>query len=169
MKEVKYSRTLRPDHQMVDEVVIKTIPRYKDSELSGDEWRISAIMQYRIKGKVIREDGYRDVQTAMDFIKANYHMLCDEGRDTAAIAHEESFCDQEGCARPWTHIYKMKSRYSKDGTKKEAGNSYNHRAFCDRHKQRGDCGLDDANANYELVYSGMRIVDHKTPDTSEGG
>ena len=24
-----------------------------------------------------------------------------------------------------------------------------YRAFCDQHKMRGDCGLDDADANYE--------------------
>lgn len=41
IEEPKFSRTCGPDYSMVDEVVIRTVPRYKESELSGDEWRIS--------------------------------------------------------------------------------------------------------------------------------
>lgn len=146
----KFSRTLRPDHQIVDEVVIKTVPRYKDSEISGDEWRISGLIQLKVKGKVIREEIYRDIKTAMDFLKAKYWELSDAGRDHTD--HEEEFCDQEGCLNKWSVMYRLKNRYMQDGSKRDAGDYYNHRAFCARHSQRGDCGLDDADANYEQVY-----------------
>lgn len=36
------SCALRPDAQAFDEIRIVTVPRYKQSGLSGDEWRIHA-------------------------------------------------------------------------------------------------------------------------------
>ena len=38
----KIWRDLKPDAQAFDAVRITTVPRYKTSGLSGDEWRISA-------------------------------------------------------------------------------------------------------------------------------
>gem|GEM_PF-6705725 len=40
---------LRPDAQAFDEIRIVTVPRYKTSGLSGDEWRISAMIQFFAK------------------------------------------------------------------------------------------------------------------------
>lgn len=42
----KVSKAYRPDAQAFDEVRITTVPRWKESELSGDEWRISAKMEF---------------------------------------------------------------------------------------------------------------------------
>jgi len=51
------SVTSAPDRQAYDEVRIITVPRYKNSELSGAEWRISAEVQFLHKGVVIFEKG----------------------------------------------------------------------------------------------------------------
>jgi len=48
-------RALRPDAQAFDEVRITTVPRYKMSGLSGDEWRISGKIQLLRKGRVVAE------------------------------------------------------------------------------------------------------------------
>lgn len=137
----KYARALRPDHQMFDEVVIRTVPRYKDSHLSGEEWRISATIEYKCKGKTMREASYRDIATALDFSKAEYWRGCDNGRED--IPYEQEFCDQEGCKNKWSHLFKMKE-VPKD--------LYPHRAFCERHKRRGDQDLHDRDENYELIH-----------------
>ena len=49
----KPSRALKPDAQAFDEVRIVTVPRYKRSDLSGDEWRISAEIQFYRNGVLI--------------------------------------------------------------------------------------------------------------------
>jgi hypothetical protein len=47
-------RAQKPDAQAFDEVRIKTVPRYKTSGLSGDEWRISATIQLMLSGQAHR-------------------------------------------------------------------------------------------------------------------
>jgi len=55
MPEEKYNYALRPDANSFDEIRIRTIPRYKTSGLSGDEWRISMVTEFLRKGKVVHE------------------------------------------------------------------------------------------------------------------
>lgn len=38
-----------------------------------------ALIEYKIKGKVIKEAAFRDVPTAMDFVKSEYWRLTDNG------------------------------------------------------------------------------------------
>jgi hypothetical protein len=51
-------RALRPDAQAFDEVRIVTVPRYKISGLSGDEWRISSHIEFYRKGRKVHERGF---------------------------------------------------------------------------------------------------------------
>ena len=146
----KLKKHLRPDHQMFDEVKVVTVPRYKESEMSGDEWRISASIEYLCKGKVMHRAAFRDIETALDFVKAEYHKGCDMGRDD--IQYEDLFCDQEGCNNKPIAFFKLKKQYGRDGEIK--GHQFEqHRSFCSTHERRGDCGLEDADSNYELIDS----------------
>lgn len=138
---------LRPDAQAFDEVRIVTVPRYKESYMSGDEWRISASLQYYRKGELCHEVSYRNVETACIFAAAQYLTAIDEGK--GYFAGIDGKCDQEGCCEPPTVKYFKKHDYSTDGEKKAESHRKSFRQFCDRHKKRGDCGLDDADANYQ--------------------
>jgi len=140
-------RSLRPDAQAFDEVRITTNPRWKESELSGDEWRISGHIQFLRKGKICHERSFRNVETACGFAYAEYMRGIDEGK--AYFAGEGDICDQEGCAEPATIAYQKKFDYNSDGDKKEIKYSTEVRKFCKKHSCRGDCGLDDADDNYE--------------------
>ena len=60
-------RALKPDAQAFDEVRITTVPRYKMSGLSGDEWRISGKIQLLRKGKVVAEKGCEATPSIMSF------------------------------------------------------------------------------------------------------
>jgi len=61
-------RAIRPDAQAFDEVRIVTIPRFKTSGMSGDEWRIRANIELWRKGKLILEQSYLNVETAARFL-----------------------------------------------------------------------------------------------------
>jgi hypothetical protein len=137
---------LRPNAQAFDEVRITTVPRYKQSELSGDEWRISALVQFMRKGRVMFEKSFCNVETACGYLYAVHGEACDEGN--AFYGGEDDFCDQEGCRELATVTYRKKANYCNAGHRTEP-DCITIRKFCDRHKMRGDCGFDDADANYE--------------------
>ena len=145
---------LRPDAQAFDEVRIITVPRYKTSDLSGDEWRISAEVQLWRKGKLIHTESYRNVETACAYAYPVYHNGI--GNGLAFFAGDGVICDQEGCAAPATVHYRVKKSmcagWGGCGQEKpNYGTMIDYRHFCDAHKKRGDCGLDDCDSNYELV------------------
>ena len=93
---------LRPDAQAFDEVRIITVPRYKTSGLSGDEWRIHAEAQFYRKGRLIFSEGCRDVQAACGLVYGWYVTACDDGK--AYFAGDGVTCDQEGCHEPATCV-----------------------------------------------------------------
>ena len=135
----------RPDAQAFDEVRIVTVPRFKESELSGDEWRISASIELRRKGEVIWSRSCRNVETACMLLGAFYLEACDDGK--GYFAGDGKHCDQEGCSELATVRYLKKADYCRQGHKSEPiWPTFRH--FCERHQVRGDCGLDDADANY---------------------
>ena len=139
---------IRPDAQAFDEVRIVTVPRYKQSGMSGDEWRISAKMEFYRKGNLIFEKSYRNVETACGFAYAAYLSGIDDGK--GYFGGDSNLCNQEGCNNYATVKYKLKKFYSREGYEKEPfGPTY--RFFCEEHKTRGDCGLEDADRNYEKV------------------
>lgn len=143
------SCALRPDAQAFDEVRIVTIPRFKESDLSGDEWRIHAEAQFYRKGELIFSEGCRDVQTACGLAFGWYVKGCDDGK--AYFAGDGHTCDQEGCHAPATVKYARKFDYCREGHKRDAPDTSKYRHFCEKHKARGDAAFDDADANYVAV------------------
>ena len=136
---------LRPHAQGFDEVRIVTVPRYKSSGLSGDEWRISASIQLFRKGKMIHERGVGNVEMGCVFAAATYYEAQDNG--LAYFAGDGIHCDQEGCNAVADVRYQVIYSYCREGHRSEPSRpTYRH--FCERHKHRGDCSLEDADANY---------------------
>lgn len=144
------NRDIRPDAQGFDEVRLVTVPRYKTSGLSGDEWRISVIAEYYRKGRLITSEFIaHKMETAVNFLGYKY-VVASENHPGAYFGGEGDFCDQEGCSKiaTWTAVKKFD--WSRDGHKSEKP-SKSYRLFCDQHKIRGDCGLDDSDSNYEFI------------------
>ena len=136
---------LRPKAQGFDEVRIFTVPRYKQSGLSGDEWRISATIQLWRKGKMIIERHCGTIEAATAILPGFFLEALDDGK--GYFAGDGVHCDQEGCADVATVRYRKKADFCREGHKSEPSvQTYRH--FCDRHKTRGDCGMDDADNNY---------------------
>lgn len=144
---VSNARALKPDSQGFDEIRITTVPRYKTSDLSGDEWRISTRIEFLRNGEIkFVDEGLSCVETTVHMLSSVWFRALDEAR--GYFAGEGDFCDQEGCADTATVFYKKKKDYCREGHESEPIHDST-RAFCARHARRGDCGLDDADRNYE--------------------
>lgn len=142
-------RDIRPDAQAFDEVRFKVVPRYKESELSGDEWRISVHMECYRKGQLKHEERVaHDMESAAAFMGYKYAIASESGGQF--YGGEDDFCDQESCAKKATWKARKKFDYERQSGRKSEEPSNAYRLFCDQHKVRGDCGLDDADSNYEF-------------------
>ena len=140
---------LRPDAQAFDEVTIRTVPRYKQSNMSGDEWRISAEITFHRNGGAYHSATFSNVEIALQFAMAEHHRATDNG--LGYFASIENVCDQEGCNAAPIVWYKKLSDYCNEGHKTPACKGFDIRQFCSKHATRGDCALDDADRNYKTV------------------
>ena len=138
---------LRPDAQAFDEIRIFTVPRFKQSELSGDEWRIHAEVQFYRKGKLIFSEGCRDTKTAAGLVYGWYVRACDDGK--GYFGGDGTVCDQEGCHDLATVRYRRIADYCREGHKGQPSDVSLYRHFCGRHKTRGNSAFDDADSNYQ--------------------
>ena len=146
----KMDLAYRPDAQAFDEIRIRTIPRYKISGMSGDEWRISAVAEFYRNGELLHEsDSFGTVEDVVHRLTSLMDKACEEN---SYYAGEKDWCDQEGCSEKATVWYKRKHQHCQScGGKRGTALDRDYRKFCERHKMRGDCGIDDSNRNYELV------------------
>lgn len=141
-----------PDDERYDEITVKIVERWKESELSGDEWRFSYLTEYKRKGEVIFSFTTGRLDWALQGIQ--WKMLVageDDKVDREAWNRTKDKCDQPGCSEVAVWFYMRKKRYTNQGEELAYSEFYNgneYRQFCTGHKRRGDCGLDDADANY---------------------
>jgi len=154
---MKETLAIRPDAQAFDEIRIVTVPRYKMSEMSGDEWRIAAHVEFYRKGELKVQKSYCDVESAVHMLSATYMEAVEAEAYYAGI---DGKCDQEGCSAPPEVFYRRKVEVcQRCGMKQEdhlandgrCGYRIEVRKFCRKHSKRGDCGRDDSDANYELL------------------
>lgn len=152
MKQGKQGRALRPDAQPFDEIRISTVPRYKMSGISGDEWRISAKVEFLRKGVVRHETSFSNVGMAARLLDHALIEAMDCGH--AYYAGEGDTCDQEGCSAQATVTYRRKEEFSEMDPHewhRPAPEYSSIRRFCQRHARRGDAAFDDCDENYELI------------------
>jgi hypothetical protein len=157
-----------------DEIRITTVPRYKCSNASGNEWRTSYSITFMKKGEPILQDsidGMECLRTEsyvydsneiprVDVVYINdlFNKKCDIGTLLELSIGKGDLCDQVGCSDTSTVIYKLKYRYIDDGNYSlKKIDPYIEdkrpliRKFCDRHSIRGDCGFEDSDDNYEII------------------
>ena len=143
-----------PDAERFDAVTLETIERWKESELSGDEWRFSYVARFWQHGEVVAESSGRSIADVLLQAAALY--------DGIKVDHDKhpggyygnlaEVCCQPGCPNPWTVLLHPLKRYTRDGDERvRPYNEKDVRGFCERHKYRGDCAQDDADHNYVEV------------------
>lgn len=145
----KFAR--KPDAQGFDEVRITTVPIFKTSGLSGDEWRISGKCQLLRKGKVVHEFSMANVENCCNALGFHVMRAGDDGKFFYG-GGEDGKCDQEGCSEDATTLYRVKNKYCNKPYEHEPTSANGlHRGFCPRHAKRGDSSYDDSDSNYELI------------------
>ena len=148
MSKIIENKATRPDNQRWDRVEISTVPRWKESELSGDEYRISAEARLFYKGHLVRTFGFSDVTDAIRYLDG---AIIYGGHDGWDFIDDSHLCDQESCMSLADIKYKRLDAWTSRGDKETLYDFNLYRVFCNKHKGRGDCALDDADNNYEQV------------------
>lgn len=139
------------DQETFDRIVIEKSPRWKESHLSGDEWRFSGHVVFYVKDVEVHRQSFSDIQSAVAWLPS---LLAGglSDKDEVWKAREAALagrCDNPGCANPAEFIHHLKVRFiGNEAIKRPVHPGGEHRLFCARHKHRGDCGLDDADSNY---------------------
>lgn len=139
------------DDEWYDEIHVYVEERWKESELSGDEWRFAYVAEFRRKGFVQKRAVAHKLEWLLPKIAA-HQSFAPVGDDDDARRDFDELCFQPGCSEAATLEYRKKKDWChRCGNDREISYGEHHRRFCHRHRSRGDCGLDDADANYELV------------------
>ncbi len=143
------------DDEFIDRIVIETIPRFKTSGLSGDEWRYHVQVTGYRKGLVIADRAVGTMKYAQAMLATGDWWTEHEAIPKPDVA--EALCDQMGCDQPWTVLYRLKTRgCGRCGNRHVYAGDEAHpylRAFCEKHKTRGDSDLDDMDELYEAIAS----------------
>ena len=147
------------DFEFIDEITLKLQERWKEAECSGDEWRFCVIAKLYFKGEEIGALHFRDMESAMQLLYARkldyFEKPNEENIDpsTLILKIEKDKCSQPGCKNIATKKFMLKYLYSQPyGEKIEVIKHYRNGCylqFCEKHYMRGDCGLQDADHNYE--------------------
>lgn len=140
------------DDAYFDEASIKIIPRYKTSSLSGDEWRVSALLELKRKGMVLFEQSFNSLESAIAFLPGTFIRAREDIEiETVKLEESRELCMQPGCSIEAASVYRLKSEYCREGHRSDPPTIGAYRRFCKVHLRRGDCGLEDADGNYDLV------------------
>ena len=138
------------DFEVFDRVTFEVVPRYKESHLSGNEWRQHVEAVFWFKGCEVMRKGCRDMQSAA-LMLGSWLIGETSPIPDLVLKLEDDLCDQPGCTEPPTHRYILKELFSDRGEKldkKDSGHSRYYRKFCQKHGTRGDCGREDSDSNY---------------------
>lgn len=115
-KKVIENKATRPDKQRYDRVDIYTVPRWKESELSGDEYRISCNADLYYKGNLIKQMNFSDVDTAIRYLDGALVYWRENGESFDHV-DDSYLCDQESCASIADVKYKRLDAWTSHGDK----------------------------------------------------
>lgn len=149
-------RALKINAQAFDEIRIITVPRFKESRSSGDEWRISARIEFYRKGNLIYgKGGAINIQRACIHLGYLYDKAVDDGH--GMFAGEGVTCDQEGCSETDTDVYVLKEGWVEERwvenvtVERRLAPGGEYRRFCKKHRHRGNSHREDNDKNYEIM------------------
>jgi hypothetical protein len=144
-----------PEDERFDEIHIRCVERWKESEFSGDEWRFSYVAEVKRKGETIITLGTHKLDWLLSGLEWRIMVAGEnDAVDQEALKRTRDKCDQPSCSEVATIFYARLQRFSEHGELLAPdgyhdGNEY--RQFCEKHKHRGDCDLDDADHNYVVI------------------
>lgn len=113
---------------------------------------ITTTVDFYQKGVKLYEASYDS--KPLEFLHAAGHLpwaLIIARENTGSMPNSNDYCFQPGCPEKAVSTYKLKTEYSANGVFSREPTRELRRRFCQRHLQRGDCGLEDADNNYEVI------------------
>lgn len=137
------------DDEIVDEIIFRTVPRFKTSGVSGDEWRTSVVVEFRKKNVLVLLRTFTDMKYATARVPSLLLTLNEE--DAYHGPHIDDRCDQPGCFMKAKVTYRLKNEYIRGLGPLPPTTLTPIRRFCTDHSGRGDCAMEDAMDNYEVV------------------
>ena len=131
--------------EVFDRINMEVVPRYKQSELSGDEWRQHVEVTFYFKGQIVKSFSCGDMIAASMML--GWHLInmsgeqYDEAIPDLVRQLEETKCFQPSCCNDGNHKLYLKDLFSNTGERldKEEKHFNYFRLFCDKHLTRGDC------------------------------
>lgn len=148
MGEFKFKRLC--DDDWIDAINFVTVPRFKESGLSGDEWRTSVVIYFYRKGLELGSASFRDMEAASCWLV--WALCCKEDdRIEWFNKNDLMYCDQPGCSDYADKLYKIKTHYTDRGELSTYQPKDEHRKFCLKHKERGNSDMEDCDSNYEFI------------------
>lgn len=151
LKNVVFDKR-HPDEDAYDRIELEVVERWKESELSGDEWRFSWRVRLFHKGQVIRSTSFHRLNDALLHLGAFASEMRTNEEAQAWQAASDHKCMQPGCAEEAVVEYQLKQEFSDRGEGPLPDPSFPlRRRFCLRHRERGDCSREDCMTNYDVV------------------
>jgi hypothetical protein len=167
-REIKHMWVAHNDDEIFDHVELTSIERWKESELSGDEWRFTYQAQFYSHGVLMTTKNggsVKDCATSAAHWFNHPRKEIEEPETTdkwkELRAKIEERCAQPRCPEYWVVLYHPIKRYTQRGisdgmhwdarTDKSGLNWLAVRGFCEKHRHRGDCDLEDNDDNYEVI------------------
>lgn len=132
-----------------DRVEIECVERWKESHMSGDEWRFAYRVRAYFKGAVVLEYARSRLQEAASHLPFELDQMRDDKMAQLWGSRRDACCDQPGCSKEPTKWFRLKEQFSALGEGPLPDHGLEHyRKFCSRHSHRGDCSREDADDNY---------------------
>lgn len=139
--------------EWIDSITFELVERWKESELSGEEWRFNIYVRASFKGVTVVDFRARDMDAAMALLPGKLLEAGDMGASDDWLKREKETCSQPGCGNEPVVKFKLLEQFSQCGEKLDPADnvlSY-YRQFCAKHRERGDCGREDSDRNYEEI------------------
>ena len=134
-----------------DEIRLYVVPRFKTSGLSGDEWRQHVQIDFLFKGEKVAESSFNSMQNAIGILYYEWIKHKEPIPERVIEMERNGKCDQPSCKNDAIGRYWILKEFSDRGEKLHNDEQEHHRSyrqFCDKHKHRGDCSLEDSDDNY---------------------
>lgn len=146
-----YFKALAGD-EGIDRITLEVVPRFKESELSGDEWRTSVKVTFYRKGKPMAEKTFGTMKGATAAV-GWFFQTVHETSPVPLWGLDDCTCAQYGCDQEAVRVVQLKKEFSAqgEGPLPKEGDEVVRRAFCVGHRHRGNASRKDSEQNYQNV------------------
>lgn len=166
-----------------DNITIDIVPRYKQSYMSGDEWRFSYRARVWWKGFLIGSHAMSSMEHITrtldhwlnymnEIIEFHYRKYEDGSGHEDMINFPDhrlqaEYCAQPGCPNKATHTFVKKKTWTRNGMAETTKDTEVHAVrYCPLHTTRGDCALEDSDSNLEFFEALAKRDDSEMYDRS---